>query len=135
MAAETKGSAALGWVVLIIAFVVVMAALHGEHEGTVKYDDCREVIVLSPDTLQTFYKSFTCTYVKTNKGHIMSGVCVSVEEPWFGPGCTKAYIYYKKPFADCGQHASLTYDEMCACDAGFVRDSKDPQRQCVALGR
>jgi hypothetical protein len=115
-----NGGSALGWLIVLVVGAFIMFMTHGEHEGTIKYDDCREIERLAPDpVVQLFYKSFTCMYNKTKSGRIMGGVCVSIEEPWFGSGCTKAYVYEKKAAAVCPVNTHLTYEDICACNDGF----------------
>jgi hypothetical protein len=69
----------------------------GEREGTVKYEDCREVITLQPDTLQAFFKSFTCSYRKAKGGTIMQGLCVHADSDSTlfssSHACATAYVY------------------------------------------
>jgi hypothetical protein len=92
----------------------------GEREGFIKYEDCREVIRLQPDTLQKYYKTFTCSYRKTKSGKHMGGVCVHVDSAGTlfsaSNACTSAYVYQAESQNEgCKQPAYpyLGYDDQC----------------------
>ncbi|MBU6415420.1 hypothetical protein KGQ34_04260 [Patescibacteria group bacterium] len=97
----------------------------GEREGVVKYDDCREVVTLTPDTWQKLYHTFSCTYSrKTKSGRSMGGgECVRIENDssLFSTShtCATAYVYEKDPSGGvCTDptHPYLTYDDTCSAD-------------------
>ena len=91
----------------------------GEREGVVKYDDCRQIITLPSDTLQKYYKTFTCTYSKTKSGKIMGGECVHIENEGSlftsSHACSEAYVYQRKSEENCTDPKApyLGYDDMC----------------------
>jgi len=97
--------------VLITAFLISAC---GENEGMVKTSDCREEVIIKEGSIETWTKSFTCSYYKTNTGKIISGVCVHVDYDSNG-GCRKSYTYYKKQAAVCLDKANpvLREDDMC----------------------
>jgi len=76
------------------------AALWGEREGTIKTDDCRTRITLKEGSPTTWFKKFTCTYKKTNKGNLMSGYCEAVETN--AGTCDTVYFFWKRYIAFCG---------------------------------
>ena len=90
-----------------------------EQEGTIKYDDCRQTITINDGDFQTYINKFTCSYIKTKSGAIMSGECVRVDNDssFFGSShtCATAYIYEKKPVNPCtvAPNIYLGYDDMC----------------------
>ncbi|MFA4845745.1 MAG: hypothetical protein WC654_04260 [Patescibacteria group bacterium] len=91
----------------------------GEREGEVKYSDCREIIKLSDNPIQLFYKKFTCTYEKTASGRIRRGTCVHIEHPFSlfrsNNECDIAYLYYKEQEDVCPKdYPVLQYDDKCA---------------------
>ena len=91
----------------------------GEREGVVKFDDCRQMVTLKPDTLQKYFKSFTCMYRRTESERIMSGECVHVDTAGtlFSSSneCDIAYIYEKEQEGSCTdpKYPYLGYDDMC----------------------
>lgn len=116
-----------GIIVLVIFGLVVwgILSLFGfsfgiENEGIVKYDDCRQIITLKNGDWQTYTKKFTCIYVKTKSGTVMSGECVHIvnDGSFFGGShtCATAYVYEKKQGGNCTDptHPYLTYDDMCS---------------------
>ncbi len=121
----------IGIVGSIFAIVIVVGILNwllssniiyifgGEKEGIIKFDDCREIIRLKDNPYQKFYKSFTCDYVKTATGKIMSGTCVHVKTSWLSGKCEQAYIYDKEPEIKCLENGYLGYDGRCYCNSGY----------------
>lgn len=97
-----------------------MGKFFWEREGMVKYDDCRQVITLAPDTWQRYFHTFTCSYLKTKSGKIMRGECVRIENDKSllssSHTCATAYVYEKKQEGSCTDpaHPYLTYDDMCS---------------------
>lgn len=86
----------------------------GEREGTVKYNDCREVTETEDNFINRIFRTYTCSYQKTNTGKIMSGECVYVKSPLFSGDCVRAYTYTKKPEVRCSEvFPYLGYDEKC----------------------
>ena len=106
-------------VIAIFAGRGVISMFGGEREGEVKYNDCREVVRLKDDAIQKYYRTFTCSYLRTVNGKIMGGECVSIDTPLFGSGCSMAYVYEKKPELHCWPHSTLNYDEKCTCEDGY----------------
>lgn len=92
-----------------------------EHqEGTVKYDDCREIIYLKPDSLRVYFHQFICQYTRRESGKIVTGTCVYVdtESRLFSSSskCKTAYIYdfVSKPDAGCTkEYPYLGNDKKC----------------------
>ena len=103
----------------IVVFLWWLFSDNGERDGHVRYDDCREVVTLSPDSYQHFLKPFTCVTVKTGKGKVMGGSCVHIDYDgsFFSGshGCKVAYIYEKKQDDLCRdpKYPHLGYDDMC----------------------
>jgi hypothetical protein len=96
----------------------ISAVIGGEREGFVQFSDCREEVTLSSDTLQKYYKKFTCSYVRSEGGNLMGGTCVHVDLAGglFSDGgeCTRAYVYEKKPEVTCRpEFPYLGYDDKC----------------------
>jgi hypothetical protein len=100
---------------LLAIFLISMLFLVGcgEQEGTVEWSDCREKIYLKEEDLSTLIGSYTCQYQKTDKGRIMSGLCVRIS--YDGHTCKTAYIYYKKQEKICTdpKYPYLGKDDMC----------------------
>jgi hypothetical protein len=89
-----------------------------EREGYVKYDDCRETVILQPDTMQKYYRTFTCSVRKTKTNTVMGGQCVHIEYESSmlssSRVCTVALVYQKLPGARCNDPAPyLGYDDKC----------------------
>jgi hypothetical protein len=110
---------------VLIVIVLVLWGVYalfgwGERSGVVKYDDCREIVTLQPDTLQKYYRTFTCGYWRTKSGKIMSGECVRIVNDSSllssSHTCATAYVYTKKQEGNCTDptHPYLTYDDMCS---------------------
>lgn len=109
---------------IVALFVIGILWLFGfnfwmTNEGTVKYDDCRQVINLNEGDWQTYFHKFTCNTFKTKSGITMSGECVSIEtnSSLFSSGssCVKAYVYEEKQGGDCNNpsYPYLWYDDQC----------------------
>ncbi len=108
---------------LIIGLFVLCAFGCQNEEGTVKYDDCREIIYLQPNTWQTYYKSFICEYLRRATGKIVGGKCVHVETDsglFYSSGKCKAayvYIFTKGPDEGCTKEFPFKgYDNKCYKD-------------------
>lgn len=106
-------------------------------EGTVKYDDCREIIYLKPepDSLDSFWRTyfhqFICQYTKRKSGKIISGTCVHIDTDnslFSSSGkCKTAYIYTFKSKPDLGcteEYPYLGYDKLCHQD-WYTADSSN----------
>jgi hypothetical protein len=82
--------------ILALSFLLVFSGC-SHNEGTVKYDDCREIIKLDKDSWRLNLYSFTCDYSKNVSGEIMGGICVRIEldDSLFSHTgiCKKAYVY------------------------------------------
>jgi hypothetical protein len=90
--------------------LIILFGCGGEQEGTITYDDCREVVKLTPNDyfLKCLHKKFTCMYVKRASGNPVSKVCVYVELASGGllsnsGKCETAYVYFgtEKPDSGC----------------------------------
>jgi hypothetical protein len=81
--------------ILLILAILLSSCTH--NEGTVKYDDCREIINLDKDSWRFRVYPFTCEYFRDNNGKIIGGTCVRVElaDGIFSKSgrCEKAYVY------------------------------------------
>jgi len=88
---------------------------HGELDGIVKYDDCREIIYLKENSFQAKTKSFTCSLMRTEKGLVMSGECVHIDYAGEGKVCKTAYVYQKKQASVCKnpKFPVLGQDDQC----------------------
>lgn len=92
---------------------------HGISEGTVKYDDCREIIQLQPNNWRTYFGTFIGYARKTKSGKIIGGEFVRVvnDSPLIGSShsCARAYIYEAKQDNVCtvDPNIYLGYDDMC----------------------
>ena len=83
-----------------------------EQSGTVKYEDCREVLTVEVAEARKLRKRFTCESRRTFTGILMTGHCVYVETS--GPVCTKAYVYDQHPAVNCQPTTPwLSYDDKC----------------------
>jgi hypothetical protein len=120
---EAGGIIAIAFIALIV-WGVYSSFGWGEREGVVKYDDCRSVVMLSSDTWQKFYKTFTCTYAKTQSGKVMSGECVHIDTAGTAfsasSACETAYVYEKAQDSACKGNTKdgvpypyLGYDDKC----------------------
>ena len=118
---------------LILALAAVSCG--GERDGTVKYDDCREIIQLKGrSAFATIGKDFTCSISRTKSGKSMGGQCVSVALSLLDGKCERAYVYEKKPANVCWPNSHLTYEDMCQCDDGYSWEL-DKQGQQVKPSR
>jgi hypothetical protein len=114
------------WLVIVaLAIWGGTAYFGGEREGTVKIDDCREMIELKPDTLRKYYETFTCSYNHTESGIERSAVCtrIDTDSTLFSAShaCATAYVYerhLKKNGGGCRDPALpyLGYDDRCYAD-------------------
>lgn len=82
---------------LLAAFLLSALTGCNHNEGTVKYDDCREVINLDKNSWRLMVYPFTCEYYKDDNGKVIGGTCVRVEVDnglFSHTGrCEKAYVY------------------------------------------
>jgi hypothetical protein len=51
----------------------------GPQEGTVKIDDCREVVYLKSDSFRPQIQRFVCEYNRDSTGKITGGTCIHVD--------------------------------------------------------
>ena len=115
-----QGLGCLFVIVLVVGVLIwgVQAIFWGEREGTVKYDDCREVVTLEPESPRTLFKSFTCSYTKTKSGRVIRGLCVHVDNDstMFSAShtCATAFVY-EKGNEGCtdSRFPYLHYDDRC----------------------
>jgi len=89
----------------------------GEQEGSINTDDCREHVFLKEGSPETRYRKFTCAYLRSNSGKLISGFCESVELE--GKTCKTVYKYEKKPWTTCPAHSSLNVDDRCWAEPGY----------------
>jgi hypothetical protein len=89
------------------------SVIWGEREGDIKTEDCRARILVKEGSSDTWFKTFTCTYQKTQKGVLMGGVCQSVETS--GGACTTVYVYAKEGAKVCTdpKFPNLGADDKC----------------------
>jgi len=114
-----SGLPEVGGLVMIGLAVWILASLfgfnyHGTTEGTVKYDDCREIIQLQPYDWQTYFGTFTGYTIKTNGGAVMGGEFVRIDTE--SGICVRAYVYNKPQDNVCTDPAYpyLTYGDKCS---------------------
>lgn len=97
-----------------------------ESEGTVKYDDCKQIITTKQGSSDTYGKNFTCNTYKSKSGRLISGICVHIDTE--NGACTKAFVYEKKSEFNCGDNSAPNYDDSvyaCSCNDGYHVDPKD----------
>lgn len=123
-----KGNSDGEGILYLIGFALFIAVVlwffgfnyHGTSEGTVDYNDCREIIQLQPNNWHTYFGTFIGYTQKTNSGKVMGGEFVRIvnDSSLFGNShtCAKAYIYNKKQENICTDptHPYLTSDDMCS---------------------
>jgi len=133
---------AVSRIVGIVLFVCVGTALResngsfffgGERVGTVRYQDCREIVRLKDNPLRKLYTTFTCSYQRTVTGKLMGGECVSVKTTSSGETCQIAYLYEKKSEFVCPSNTHVMPDETCACGPNYMWDSNI--KSCVVEKR
>lgn len=107
------------FVLLIVVFASIIL-VGCEREGSVEFEDCREFIQIDENSFSTFYKTFTCTYEKTDNGDIMSGLCVRVELTKNNE-CKKAFAYEKSAYKECPEGEYLDKVGECYCNVGVKR--------------
>ena len=109
----SDGAIASLFVVGIIGYGLFSAFGGGEREGTFKIDDCREVVRLNTDSIQKYFKDFTCALEKSKSGQIISGQCAHIDMS--GNVCKTAFIYDKKASGVCKDpnFPHLHYDDLC----------------------
>ena len=88
-----------------------------EREGYVKHDDCRETVILSPNSLQKYIYTFTCSSYRTKSGKVINGECVRVEYEGFlfssSKACSVAYVYEMTPACSDPKYPYMGKDERC----------------------
>ncbi len=106
----------IGYIIFALVAATIKAIFGGEQEGTVKTDDCRQVVQIQPDDIRTYFQKFTCFYDKTSKGTIRSGFCAHVDSPWFSTSCDTAYTYnvpQDPHHCTDPSYPYLAYDDKC----------------------
>jgi hypothetical protein len=115
---------------IVLALIVwVVASFFGFNygstsDGTVSYNDCREVIQIQPDSWHTYFGTFVCNYSKTQSGQIMGGQCVRIvnDSSLFSSSnaCATAYVYEAASSTACEgdtkdgvSYPYLGYDDNC----------------------
>jgi hypothetical protein len=65
----TDNGSAIGCFAIVLLVAIGFGTLHyvfwGEQEGNIKVDDCRATVAVKEDSLETWFKKFTCLYQKT----------------------------------------------------------------------
>jgi hypothetical protein len=90
-----------------------------EVSGEVQYSDCREQITLSKDDYSKETGTFICNDAKTISGKSMGGECVKTIMD-SGGKCQTADVYEKPAEETCGSNSSLTANDKCSCNYGYV---------------
>ena len=119
---------------IIFGVLAVIGYFSGgmESEGIVKYDDCRQILTIKEGSGDTFGKKFTCEYIRSKSGKLMSGTCVHIDTE--NGVCTTAYVYEKKSEFNCGDNSTPNYDDSvyaCSCNDGYHADPKDNRKPCI----
>jgi hypothetical protein len=119
--AKSSSGPTIGGCFLLLVIVVggggwLYTKMWNEQEGDARYEDCRNKIAIQEGSTDALFKSFTCNYVKTRSGKILSGTCVHVVTE--GPVCQTAYIYNKKSQVVCNdpKFPYAGYDDLCHSD-------------------
>lgn len=81
-------------------------------EGTVKYNDCREIIILEENSLEKNKLDFICEYSRSQGGKVLGGLCVHAEIDQYNK-CSRAYIYYAEPELQCAEGTFPTIYDTC----------------------
>ncbi len=120
--------AVLGYLIVVGLVIWGIASIfgfnyHGTSEGTVKYDDCREIIQLQSDSWHTYFGTFIGYARKTKSGRMMGGEFVRIvnDSPLIGSShtCARAYVYEEKQDPACDNNKNgvsypyLGYDDLC----------------------
>jgi hypothetical protein len=108
-------------IIIFIGLLFTILAIGCEYqEGTVKYDDCREIVHVKPGSWRLYVHQFICDYTKRDSGKIVGGTCVYVdtESRLFSSSskCKTAYIYNFENGPDKGctkEYPYLGYDNKC----------------------
>ncbi len=111
---------------------VISGLMGGESQGTVKYDDCRQVINTKQGNWDTYFKKFTGEDYRSKSGRLISGTYVHIDTS--GGACTTAYVYEKKSDFNCGDNSTPNYDDSvyaCNCDNGYHSDPTDNRKPCI----
>jgi hypothetical protein len=110
--------------VFLIGFLIagvgaVQRSVWGEQEGTTRTNDCRNSVSVKEGSYVTWFKKFTCSYVKSKSGKIIGGTCVSVETD--GAVCNTVYSYDKKSDLHCTdpKFPYVGIDEICHTEPQF----------------
>lgn len=113
----------------IIIFILIVIGILGanyiqvhdtvkESSGTVRYDDCRQKIILTSDDYEKEDGNFICSDTKTISGKSLGGICVKTVVNDSGQ-CQKAYLY-EKPADKCNtENSYLNQDDTCSCNYGY----------------
>jgi hypothetical protein len=118
---DAAGSELWGSVILLVIVLAITGAIAvykaaipgGESEGTVKYEDCRQIIAIKQGDWVANFKSFVCDMRRTTNGKVMAGFCVHVDTTPDGK-CERAYTYHKIPEVACSaEYPYLGTDGKC----------------------
>ncbi|MCX6701719.1 MAG: hypothetical protein NTX96_00800 [Candidatus Zambryskibacteria bacterium] len=90
-----------------------------EVNGIVKYDDCREKVILTTDEYAKQGGTFICNLLKTNSGKSLGGECVKIITDSSG-GCQTVYLYQKPSEITCGDNSYPNANDMCTCNYGYT---------------
>lgn len=121
------GTGIVGLIVIGLIIWGLVSWIGGEQEGIVNTSDCRSVVTLQSNTLQKYYKKFTCEYLRDSKGEITGGTCahVNTNSTVFSSGsaCETAYVYQVAPQITCPDTTNGYLDTssgQCMCKVGHV---------------
>jgi hypothetical protein len=116
-----SGCATLIGCLFVIVLVIggIVALFGGESEGTVKYDDCRQIVTINESDLYASFHKFTCDTTKTSSGKVISGTCVHIDTQ--DGVCITAHVYQKKTEIVCpGSNNYVADDGSCTCNYGYT---------------
>jgi hypothetical protein len=100
--------------IVLAVISVMMLSSCGEREGTVSTHDCREQIQIKETSFHALTKTFTCEYIRTRQGRLMSATCVHIDYDNNGQ-CKASFTYFKKQDNVCLDKATprLGMDDFC----------------------
>lgn len=100
-----------------------------ESSGVVKYDDCRQKIVLTKSDYEDAIGTYVCSDEKTDSGKSMGGLCVKTVVDDSGQ-CQTAYVYQKPAEGGCGANTYLNKNDTCSCTLGYYAEASG---SCVSI--
>ena len=97
------------------AIFFIHELIWGEQEGIVKTGDCRSTVTVAEGAPATWFKKFTCDYVRSRAGKIIGGNCIAVDIE--GAACKAVYVYKKRSTVACAEPTPYVgFDEQCHSD-------------------